>query len=618
MSRRPLGPPGAGARGWAALLSRLGCAAVLLLLVGQGSAAPRRSAYFGDLHVHTMYSLDAFMMKSLRTTPDDAYRFAKGEAIAHPRGGRLQLSGPPLDFLAVTDHAEFLGAALAARGAAAPGAEGFPVPPAVRRGLLRLFKSHRMEAVMREAWRRTVEAAERHNAPGKFTALLAYEYTSQLGGNLHRNVIFKGAEAPGLPFSAKHSPDPEDLWDWLDRQRRNGIETLAIPHSMDKSDGLAFSQATWKGALIDRTFAEKRRRNEPVAEIIQEKGSSETHPLLSPNDEWADFQIFRHYDGRENFMGGYWREGLNAGLLIERRIGVNPYRLGAVGGSDSHLGAGAFEEANFFKTANTPQDRGAAHSPEQGGWEGFQTPRIASHGTAGLTGVWAEGNTRAALFDALRRRETFATSGPRLQVRLFAGFGLAERLREGGDPVAVGYASGTHMGGVLAEAAGQAPSFFLWALRDPRSGRLQRIQIIKGWLRDGEVRERVFDVACSDGLKPDSKRHRCPDNGAGVNLADCSVTPGKGAAELSALWTDPSFDAAERSYYYARALENPSCRWSTWDAVRVGVQPNPVLPPTIQERAWSSPIWYAPAESAGAAAVGKPPAKPGRRLLGAH
>ena len=582
----------------------LGCAAAVLLTAGQGrggelEASPQRSAYFGDLHVHTMYSLDAFMMKNLRTTPDDAYRFAQGDAIPHPRGGRLRLAGPPLDFLAVTDHAEFLGAALAVVDVAEEGAEGYPVSKAVRRALGSLFKSDRMEAVMREAWRRVVAAAERHNAPGKFTALVAYEYTSNLGGNLHRNVIFKTAKVPPLPFSAVYSPDPEDLWDWLDRQRRNGIDALAIPHNMDKSDGLAFSHATWKGALIDRAFAEKRRRNEPVAEILQEKGNAETHPLLSPNDEWADFQIFRHYDGRENFMGDYWRKGLNAGLLIERRIGVNPYRLGAAGGSDSHLGAGAFEEANFFKTANTPQDRGAAHPAASGGWEGYQTPHIASHGTAGLTGIWAERNTRGALFDALRRRETFATSGPRLRVRLFGGFGLAEWPHEAGDPVAAGYAQGVPMGGVLFGKSRQAPSFFLWALRDPMSNRLQRAQIVKGWLRGGEVRERVFDIACSNGLAPDPMDHRCPDNGARVNLSDCSTTRDKGDVELSVLWTDPDFNAAERSYYYARVLENPSCRWSTWDAVRVGVEPNPALPPTIQERAWSSPIWYAPTAVAG-------------------
>ena len=230
----------------------------------------------------------------------------------------------------------------------------------------------------------------------------------------------------------------------------------------------------------------------------------------------------------------------------------------------------------------------------KGGWEGYRTPHVASHGSAGLTGLWAEENTRAALFRALRRRETFATSGPRLRVRFFGGFGLARRIGRSRDPAAAGYLHGVPMGGVLA-GPGRAPDFFVSAMRDPRSGRLQRAQIVKGWLEGGEARERVFDVACSDGLDPDPASHRCPDNGARVDLADCSTSRDKGAEVLRTVWTDPDFDAGQPAFYYVRVLENPSCRWSTWDAVRVGVTPNPVLPPVIQERAWTSPIWYAPA-----------------------
>ena len=556
-------------------------------------AGPQRTAYFGDLHVHTMYSLDAFANRNLRATADDAYRYAKGEAIPHPRGGQVKLAAP-LDFLAVTDHAEYLGVALAMVAVAAESPLGRRLPQSTLDAMEAVGRSRELDGVRREAWRRTIAAAERHNAPDEFTAFVGYEYTAYRPVPLHRNVIFKSARVPPLPFSALQSQNPEDLWDWLDGQRRRGIDALAIPHNMDKSRGLAFPPATWAGAPLDRAFAEKRQRNEPLAEVLQEKGASETHPALSPNDEWADFQIFRRYDGRESPLGGTWRQGLGAGLAIERRIGVNPYRLGAAGGSDSHLGAGAFEEANFFKTARTPQDRGAAYTSGQGGWEGYQTHHSASHGTAGLTGIWAERNTRSALFDAMRRRETFATSGPRLRVRLFGGYGLAERLGEGRDPVVAGYVHGVPMGGVLAGNADAAPSFFLWALRDPASGRLQRLQIVKGWLRGGEAMERVFDAACADGLAPAAGDHRCPDNGARVDLTDCSTTPAKGAAELSTLWTDPDFKPEEPSYYYLRVLENPSCRWSTWDAIRAGVTPNPALPPTIQERAWSSPIWVAP------------------------
>ena len=558
---------------------------------------PQRSAWFGDLHVHTMYSFDAFLGKNLRNTPDDAYRYAKGEAIPHPRGGQVELSGPPLDFLAVTDHAEFMGAALALIDIANRGPQGYPVIEAARRAMGRLVRSSRMEEVTRDAWQRTIEAAERHNEPGKFTSFIGYEYTATPRVVLHRNVIFESADVPALPFSAEDSTNPEDLWSWLDRQRAMGIEALAIPHSMDRSKAsrgpTAFPETTWENQPIDRAFAEKRMRNEPVVEIIQEKGASETHPLLSPHDEWAGFQLFRRYNGTPPPVGDYWRKGLNLGLVFERRIGVNPYRLGAAGGSDSHLGAGSFDESDFFKTAG-PQGRGSVYPDALGGWEGYRTRHIASHGTAGLTGIWAEENTRTALFQALRRRETFATSGPRLRVRFFGGFGLARRIGQSQDPVATGYTYGVPMGGVLTGAAGAAPSFLVWAMRDPLSGRLQRAQIVKGWLEGGEPRERVFDVACSDGLEPAAQSRRCPDNGARVDPADCSVSRDRGSVELRTVWTDPDFDATEPAWYYVRVLENPSCRWSTWDAVRAGIEPNPVLPPVVQERAWSSPVWFVP------------------------
>ena len=542
-----------------------------------------------------MYSLNSFLRRNHRATPDDAYRYAKGDAIPHPRGGQVKLSGPPLDFLAVTDHADFMGAALPVLHLANDSPRGYPVSEAVRRAVARLVESGRLQEVRRRAWRRTVEAAERHNEPGRFTTFIGYEWAFHLhGSNLHRHVVFGSAAVPALPLGPRYSRGPGDLWDWLDRQRGQGIEALAIPHNMDKSRGLAFPETDWKARPIDQAFAEKRLRNEPVVEIVQEKGVSETHPLFSPNDAWADFQTFRYYDGRESPVGDYYRQGLKRGLAIERRIGVNPYRFGAVGGSDSKLGAGAFDEADFFKTRLEPHERGSAYPEEQGGWGGYRTPHVATHGSAGLTGLWAEENTRAALFRALRRRETFATSGPRLRVRFFGGFGLAQGIGQSRDPVAAGYAHGVPMGGVLTGAAGSAPDFFVWAMRDPRSGRLQRAQIVKGWLEDGEARERVFDVVCSDGLEPDPDSHRCPDNGARVDLADCSVSRDRGAVELRTVWTDPDFDAGQPGFYYVRVLENPSCRWSTWDAVRAGIEPNPVLPPVIQERAWSSPVWYAP------------------------
>ena len=589
---------------------------------GSGDAgtppAAHRVALFGDMHIHTMYSHDAFM-GTVRTTPDDAYRFAQGEAIPHPSGESIRLSGAPLDFLAVTDHAEYLGALAALIDPSSP-TYGHPLTEDLfggqggdnraRLGALGRLRelagagdSINGPEVRGSAWQRIIEAAERHNDPGRFTALIGYEYTMGVSSrHLHRNVIFRGSEAPALPFSSLDG-DPEDLWTWLDGLREEGIEALAMPHNMNQSDGLAFpDRETWKGAEIDAEFAAKRIRNEPVAEISQQKGTSEVHPSLSPNDEWADFQIVQYFLDRVNntdpisiFKGGYWRDALLTGLEMEERLGVNPYALGAIGSSDTHVSAGSFEEDKRFSgRTNTPRSRGSAYSEEEGGWENFWTPRQATHGSGGLAGVWAGENTRAAIFDALKRRESFATSGTRIRVRFFGGFGLDEAVGEATDPVAAAYEHGVPMGGDLEGGSGGAPSFLVWALRDPENAWLQRAQVIKGWLEDGEAKEQVYDVVCSDGLEPDLETHRCGDNGAQVNLDDCSISRDKGAVELRTTWADPNFDPGARSFYYVRVLENPTCRWSTWDALSLGIEPNPDLHATHQERAWSSPIWYTP------------------------
>ena len=579
--------------------------------------APDRSAFFGDLHIHTTYSFDAFM-GTVRTTPDHAYRYAKGEAIPHPDGNMVQLRAP-LDFLAVTDHAEYLGvhAALLDPDSVTYGhPERSRVVPdetlslteyyAYQTGMRRFLAGGTDLAgkpVISWAWRKIIDSAERHNDPGRFTALIGYEYTLSPGSrHLHRNVIFRGSEVPDWPFSARDSADPADLWAWLDRLRARGIEAMGIPHNMNQSDGLAFPETTWQGEPIDAAFAAARMRNEPVAEITQKKGTSETHPALSPNDEWAGFQIVQYYLNKaENkdpitiFKGGYLRDALLTGLEFEESRGFNPYRLGVVASSDSHVSAGSYEEDRYFTNrANTPQSRGSAYGSDRDSWDGFETPRHATHGTGGLAGVWAEDNSRASIYDAMRRRESFATSGPRIRVRFFGGFGLDRAVAGSEDRVTAAYRHGVPMGGELSEAGEQAPSFLVIALRDPASGWLQRAQVIKGWIEDGERREQVFDVACSNGLTPDPETHRCGDNGARVNLADCSVSRHGGATELQAVWTDPAFHPGQRAFYYARVLENPSCRWSTWDALRLGIAPNPDLAATIQERAWSSSIWYAP------------------------
>jgi hypothetical protein len=459
-------------------------------------------------------------------------------------------------------------------------------------------------AVSEYAWERIIRAAEQHNEPGKFTAFIGYEYTPTPGNrHLHRNVVFRDGQAPKRPFSSRDSGDPEELWKWLDELRAQGIEALAIPHNMNQSDGLAFQPTTFKGAQIDQAFAEMRMRNEPIAEISQQKGTSETHPLLSPNDEWADFQIVQYYLNRTEsknpisvFKGGYFRDALLQGLEMQSKQGFNPYELGVIGSSDSHVSAGPYDEDALFSGGrNTPQSRGGVYGEDRDSWEGFWTPRQATHGTGGLAGVWANENTRASLYDSMRRRETFATSGPRIRVRLFGGFKLPQGIEASPNLVELAYTHGVPMGSELpthATDAPDAPQLLVWAARDPSAGWLQRAQIVKGWVEDGVSKEAVFDVACADGLAPDATTHRCPDNGATVNLADCSVSRDKGAVELSALWQDPNFVADQQAFYYARVLENPSCRWSTWDAMRLGIAPNPDLPSTHQERAWSSPIWY--------------------------
>jgi hypothetical protein len=579
------------------------------------SALPQ-NAYFGDTHIHTMYSFDAFM-GNVRTTPDDAYRYAKGEPIAHPAGIKLRITGRPLDFLMVSDHAKYLGVFAAQIDPDAPHyghpdaqdlvPRGSPLDSTIRR-LRELGKTNpdfMGPDVAKYAWQKIIAAAERHNDPGTFTTFIGYEYTPTPDNrHLHRNVVFRGSRVPESPLAADNAANPEDLWDWLDRLRGEGIEALAIPHNMNQSDGLAFQQVTFTGAPIDRKFAEKRLRNEPIAEISQQKGTSETHPLLSPNDEWANFQIVQYYLNRSAstnpisvFKGGYYRDALNTGLEFQARNGFNPYQLGAIGASDTHVSAAPLEEETYFSGGrNTAISRGSAYqnyADPSASWEGFATPRQATHGTGGLAGVWAAENTRESIYDAMRRRETFATSGPRMRIRFFAG-DYGTDIAEMANPLASAYTSGVPMGGVLDATDTGGPRFLVWAARDPNGGWLQRAQVIKGWVENGEAKEALFDVACSDGGSPNPQTHRCPDNGAEVNLADCSVSRDKGAVILRTAWTDPAFKPDQQAYYYARVLENPSCRWSTWDAIRLGITPNPDLPTVHQERAWSSPIWYQP------------------------
>lgn len=605
-----------------------------------------RQAFFGDLHVHTTYSLDAFAFGTV-ATPSDAYRYAKGDAIRHPGGFDVQLRDP-LDFYAVTDHAGFLGLMKEAANPATPFSKlpyveylhNLNAPENVNMGTLatryKIFTTFIGETlsgieegrinvdmisdISKNAWSDTVDAAEQHNIPGQFTTFVAYEYTatSADSGNLHRNVIFRGADKlPMIPFSTFQDNNPESLWDWMDDLRDQGVESLAIPHNSNGSNGQMFKLVDWAGNPMDENYTRKRLRNEPLVEITQVKGTSETHPLLSDNDEWAGFEIMPYRVATRlssEPVGSYARDALLSGLAFEDRGISNPYKFGFIGASDTHTGAVSDDESNYFAKVGlldaTGVLRGSVSLPEDqvelikaSGRSAIKTvdgkeysvTASETYGASGLTGVWAEENTREAIYDALRRKETFATSGPRIRIRFFGGYDFSDTMLTSDDGIARAYKDGVSMGSDLLAADSAIPSFLLWAVRDAKSTNLQRLQIVKGWTVSGEHSEQVYDVACSDGMTVDPLTHRCPDNSAEVDLSDCSVTADVGAAELKTVWKDPDFDASNRAFYYLRVLENPSCRWSSWDAIRAGETPRTDIPATIQERAWSSPIWYEPA-----------------------
>ncbi len=586
------------------------------------TANPLRNAYFGDTHIHTVLSFDAYLMGT-RRTPNDAYEFAKGAAIEHASGFQMQMK-KPLDFLAVSDHGFYLGMmrelaneesdyanhrlAITVRGAV--DAAGSNAAFQAVLGHLRdrdpeLEDDLDDRSVARSAWQEIIEAAERHNDPGNFTAFIAYEYTTSGPGfeNLHRNVIYRGSDVPEQPFTRLDSLNPEDLWNWMDANRDEGREAIAIPHNSNGSDGWMFEKTKFMSdEPIDAAYAAQRMRNEPLVENTQVKGTSDTHPLLSPNDEWADFEIMPLRIASQLSSrppGSYVREAYLNGLMMEAESGFNPYKFGVIGSSDTHNAAGSFEEDNYWSKTGMmdiePYLRGSVPLPGSPP-DAPEYAQGASQywGASGLAGVWAESNTRDSLFDAFRRKETFSTSGPHIKLRFFAGYDFAGDLASAEDAIAQAYAGGVPMGSDLLRDADRTPSFYVWASRDVDTQNLQRLQIIKGWIEDGKPAEAVIDVACSDGLAVDPTTHRCPDNGARVDLSDCSVTPDTGDAELVATWQDPDFDPAQRAFYYVRVLENPSCRWSTYDAIRAGVSPRPDMHATLQDRAWSSPIWFVP------------------------
>jgi hypothetical protein len=621
---------------------------------------PERNAYFGDLHVHTKYSFDAYAFGTL-ATPYDAYRFAKGEAIKHPSGFDMQLR-EPMDFYGVTDHGFFMGVAPVAadtstdfsKYAFAQVVHDLNAPDNMDRwsvldrmrsfGLARALALSIVDgkvdpeeplAITRSAWADSIDAADLHNDPGQFTTFVAYEYTTTAddNGSLHRNVVFESSDRlPEVPFSRMHSRNPEDLWDWMDKLREDGVESMAIPHNSNKSNGHMFTLEDWAGDPIDDEYAVQRIRNEPLVEITQIKGTSETHPLLSTRDEWAAFELVSTRGvgmGKpiaSKAEGSYVREALRHGLEIEAQGVTNPFALGFIGSSDTHVAASQNDEANFVSKLGVlsadAQSRGSVPVgflestvygllPNQRVAEVDGNSYVGSQqtefGAAGLAAVWAEENTREAIYAAFRRKETFATSGPRLRLRFFAGYDFPDDLLDTASGVSYAYANGVTMGADLTPSTlasklesgslpkHTAPKFAIWAQADANSAPLQRLQIIKGWINAaGETFEDVIDVACAGGVAVNASTNRCPDNGATVNLSDCSFSANTGSTDLRVVWTDPNFDANERAFYYARVLENPTCRWNTWDAIRADTQPRADLAATLQERAWSSPIQYLP------------------------
>jgi hypothetical protein len=588
---------------------------------------PDRNAYFGEEHIHTSWSVDAWLMGNRLTGPDDALKYAQGQTIKHPLGYDIKID-TPMDFMGVTDHSEYVGVTKEANTPGSPVSKLPEAQPLILKDpnnqadvqktftyLVNMMAGAPVKALMTPEvagtiWKENVKIADENNHPGKFTAFCSYEWTSMPNyRNLHRNIFFRDcAKVPEMPYSALDSTHPEDLWKWMDAQRKAGNELLAISHNANLSDGWMYPvDLDSFGRPIDAAWAASRDRNERLVEIKQIKGQSETHPLLSPNDEFASYELSqggllgqKPDGGRiDHIQGSFGRQALKDGLTMQDVRGYNPYKFGMAAGSDSHNTGSPYRQDNFY--GGHAQIDGTVDR-RMAGVLAFGTLDVRYENPGGLTGVWAEENTRASLFDAMYRKETFGVSGPHIKVRFFGGWGYNKNIFDAQDWVHQSYANGVSMGADLSPMTGTgpgvAPTFVVWAVKDPTSANLDRIQVIKGWTQNGQSFERIFDVAWAGDRKADKWSGRVPAIQSTVDLEKATYTNSVGSTELKTVWTDPEFDASLHAFYYARVLEIPTPRWTLIQAVKAGIPPPDVVPLTGQERAWTSPIWYTPSAEA--------------------
>ncbi len=595
-----------------------------------GRGFPSRPLW-GDSHLHTGNSFDAGAF-GCRLRPEDAYRFARGEEIVSSMGIPVRLSRP-LDWLVVADHSDNMGFfpdLLAGKRHILSVPKGREWYDRLQKGegvevayeMIGLFANGKFPEALtyfpidkpyKTVWKRTIEAAEAYNEPGRFTAFIGYEWTSLItGNNMHRVVIYRddadkaSQMVPYTTYPPYGSPNPRDLWKWLKSyEEKTGGDILAIAHNGNLSNGIMFPfEAQFDGAKLDEEYVTQRARWEPLYEVAQIKGDGEAHPFLSPEDEFADYEtwdignldITPTVKTNDMLAGEYAREALKRGLALEARLGTNPYKFGLIGSTDSHTGLATAQEDNFFgkHSGYEPNPKRMEHqfwSNEKGTIMGW------GQVSSGLAAVYASENTRESLFDAMERKEVYGTTGSRMFVRFFGGWDFTDADLSSRSPAFAGYQKGVPMGGDLpAMSSGKSPTFLVYALRDPIGGNLDRIQIVKGWLdADGTTQERVYDVVWSGDRKP-GRNGKLPPVGNTVDAKTANFTNTIGTSELATVWTDPKFDAKQKAFYYARVIEIPTPRWSTYEAFRFGIPIPEGAPVSTQERAYTSPIWYTPAE----------------------